>query len=524
MKNRQSELESAIQVNDYTVKSYKVLLDEIISTFGADLDEKTAIQILQSHGRFKECLDFAEKLNKYEEVILNYLNEKDYKNAVDRIVLAIETLYTQKIKTSRDDKEERRNKDQQIVSMIDFILKHSKELILNDENGYLRILNEMLQKGLYMLIDNNKKIKIVNYLMELKDTRAIVEAKNFLEEFKKEVTEEKGSEVEYRKSISNIMIYLLSKINDPKNLEDYLKQKEENKEIDFDLNFAMLLCQQKPELQRCEIKLYGMMELYEEAVSLALRGNQIDLAKFYASRPESKSLKSNLWIKIAKKQMKDTGEVTKLLKENQEELKIEDLIPYFDDHIRISAFREQICDSLTRYNNEIRTFKKHMDQYSKNAEFLKKEMSELRNRYYIIDQDKRCDNCASSIFKDIFYYFPCGHAFLKKCLKDMLRKERQNEKLEMISYYENGIKEMMAKADQRANMSKNDTAASKSAYLKKLDNLTQEETKLLNDLYVRFDKLRKNTTKSWPKSARTAVTTPWTGSPSHSAEIRLLGT
>lgn len=330
--------------------------------------------------------------------------------------------------------------------------------------------------------------------MELRDTRAILEAKNFLEEFKKEVTEEKGSEVEYKKSISNIMIYLLSKINDPGNLEDYLKQKEENKEIDFDLNFAMLLCQQKTDLQRCEIRLYGMMELYEEAVSLALKGNHFDLAKHYASRPESKSVKNNLWIKIAKKQMKDTGEVTKLLNENKDDLKIEDLIPYFDDHIRISSFRQQICDSLTRYNDEIRKFKKDMDQYSKNAEFLKKEMSELRNRYYIIDQDKRCDNCGSSIFKDVFYYFPCGHAFLKKCLKDMLKKEGQLEKLEVIGYYENGIKELMSKADSRA-MNRNEGPANKSAYLKKLDNLTQDETKLLNELYVNLANSRINTTK-----------------------------
>ena len=59
--------------------------------------------------------------------------------------------------------------------------------------------------------------------------------------------------------LSNIMIYLLTKIADPKNLEDYLLEKEQNKDIDFDINFAMLLCQQKEKahLQRCEIILYG---------------------------------------------------------------------------------------------------------------------------------------------------------------------------------------------------------------------------------------------------------------------------
>lgn len=73
-------------------------------------------------------------------------------------------------------------------------------------------------------------------------------------------------------------------------------------------------------------------------------------------------------------------EVQKLLKEPKACIKIEDLIPYFDDHIRISEFKEEICDSLTRYNNEIKKFKQNMEKYSKNAEFLKKEMSDLKNR------------------------------------------------------------------------------------------------------------------------------------------------
>lgn len=104
-----------------------------------------------------------------------------------------------------------------------------------------------------------------------------------------------------------------------------------------------------------------MMELYEEAVSLALTGNHTDLAKYYASKPESKSVKGNLWIKIAKTQMNIEGEVNKLLRDNKDEIKIEDLIPYFHDNIKINTFKDQICESLTRYNDEIRKFKVSLD-------------------------------------------------------------------------------------------------------------------------------------------------------------------
>lgn len=149
------------------------------------------------------------------------------------------------------------------------------------------------------IVNDNKKIKIANFFMELEDSNHMEKAIVVLEDIKKELdcTDEGFDPT---KSISNIMIYLLSKVSDPKKLEDVLMEKENNKKskIDFDLNFALLLCQHR-KLTRCEIILYGMMDLYEQAVELSMKTNQIDLAKFYASRPESENLKNNLWLKIA---------------------------------------------------------------------------------------------------------------------------------------------------------------------------------------------------------------------------------
>lgn len=115
----------------------------------------------------------------------------------------------------------------------------------------------MLHKGIYTLIDNTKKIRNVNYLMELQDSKSLVQAKDFLEELKKHVNGEEGEVLECKKSISNIMIYLLTKSQDPKNLEAFLKEKNQSKDVDFDLNFAMHLCQQNVRLQRCEIIMCG---------------------------------------------------------------------------------------------------------------------------------------------------------------------------------------------------------------------------------------------------------------------------
>ena len=130
MKRREPQLAEKIEANELTVEFYRNLLNEIMTTYKMYLDEKTSIQILQSHGRFKECLDFAEKLGKFEEIILNYMNEKDYKSAVQKIKNYIDTLCRMK---KHAPEEEKKQKDELIFSMIDFFLKHSKELILNEE-------------------------------------------------------------------------------------------------------------------------------------------------------------------------------------------------------------------------------------------------------------------------------------------------------------------------------------------------------------------------------------------------------
>lgn len=41
-----------------------------------------------------------------------------------------------------------------------------------------------------------------------------------------------------------------------------------------------------------------MMELYDEAVDLALESNCIDVAKIYANKPQFEEKKKKLWLKV----------------------------------------------------------------------------------------------------------------------------------------------------------------------------------------------------------------------------------
>ena len=130
MKKSELNLKEKTEVKEEWVKYYKDLLSEISTTYKDSLEAKTCIQILQSHGRFKECLELAEKLGKYEEIILNHINEKAYSKAVERIInYIVATTSSIKVTFSEDGQS---TQEKQVAGMIDFILKHSKELVWNN--------------------------------------------------------------------------------------------------------------------------------------------------------------------------------------------------------------------------------------------------------------------------------------------------------------------------------------------------------------------------------------------------------
>ncbi len=67
------------------------------------------------------------------------------------------------------------------------------------------------------------------------------------------------------------------------------------------MQYALRLCSQNGLTQAC-IHIYGCMKLYEQAVDLALKSDDVELAKINADRPDDDQghLKKKLWLKIAK--------------------------------------------------------------------------------------------------------------------------------------------------------------------------------------------------------------------------------
>lgn len=89
------------------------------------------------------------------------------------------------------------------------------------------------------------------------------------------------------------------------------------------------------------------MELWHPAVELALTFDP-KLAQQTASQPGDRELQRKLWLLIAEHEIKGKNDVKpalELLKEC-DLLRIEDLLPFFDDFQKIDHFKEVICDAL----------------------------------------------------------------------------------------------------------------------------------------------------------------------------------
>ena len=148
-------------------------------------------------------------------------------------------------------------------------------------------------------------------------------------------------------------------------------------------------------MYEAQIQVYGMMELYSEAVNLALENGKFALAKAYANLPEYDDLKKKLWIEIAKNlllQGKNVNEVISLTQESSV-LKIEDLLPFFNEKIKIADFKDEICNSLKSYSDGIERLRAQVNKYATNSERLKAELNLSRSRYIQLPTNSHCLEC-----------------------------------------------------------------------------------------------------------------------------------
>ena len=392
-------------------------------------------QILQNNGRMEELIEFASQIQDYEKVILYYINEKNIPKAIHKLYQFANStknedllkklcnifqqnahlLFKQCPKESILLLKEKFQKyaDMEIIIRAIVSTTDKDELNMGNESTKLKLKN-----------DDNEKEEVEKKEIKKKNENEILSyLRNLIE------NGQYNSEKE-EKNIHNLYIYYLSKSESNQDeLIEYLKiplNKNDNnyifyktkKEILFQLDYAKKLLRNNPEALSLVLALMGK---YSEGVKLALKTNtkkSKEIAKFIASNAQGEKLKKKLWIDIFCDNKQNEKDPIKIMKESKI-LKIEDVLPYISDEIKIEDFKSQISKCINEYEDNINHLKEDINNYNKANEIIINDIYKINKKSTEIKYGEcKCDICQNIIKDRNLYLFPCGHFFDSICIKN----------------------------------------------------------------------------------------------------------
>ena len=361
-------------------------LQQFLVDLQDDLDEETTCDILQSHGMIEDWVFFADLRKKYEMVILHHINQYEFKKALNRLD-----------QVDPNGKENllckyapifMKSEPKRVVDILIGIAKHKKGQV-----DFKKIIPALMN------VDNSSRDQAIN-----------------LESFLIKDLKIKD------KSINNLYIFHLSELEGEKQLIEYLKLQEREPELAFDPDYALSVFKRNGKIES-QIYLYSLLKMHTEAVALALENKKIELAKQNAKKPRDtdEELSRRLWLQIAIHHIKSSNVREALIVMNESRLiKMEDLLPYFDEQDSISNFKDDICKTLAAYKQKIEELNGELNESKNSSEQVKKELKTIKERYIEIEGMQPCEICSRAVMKTAFYVYPCSHAYHRECLLELI--------------------------------------------------------------------------------------------------------
>ncbi|KAF8953441.1 hypothetical protein CPC16_003759 [Podila verticillata] len=387
----------------------RVLEDEFkafLETNKMYLDKKTTYKLLASHGRTEQLLFYAILIGDYERVISHWIQEKNYRNALDVLSKqeSLDTYYRFSPVLMENAPYETvsvwmRQPNLNPRNLIPSLLKYDhKSLEAGAQNQAIRYLSYVVNQ------QENTDPAIHNYLLTLYATQP---------------TREEAA--------------LLNFLN------------TDGRAMHYNLDYALRICTQNNRILSC-VNIFSSMGLYGEAVDLALKHHDLELARINADKPEDdEMLRKSLWLKIARHVVKEKKDIKAAMEflSNSDLLKIEDILPFFPDFVLIDDFKEEICQALEEYNIHIDELKADMDEATKSAENIRIDVRELRSRFAVVASTERCTSCDFPLLTRQFYIFPCQHTFHADCLIKNLTPFLSNRQLKRLDELQEQIQNEM---------------------------------------------------------------------------------
>jgi hypothetical protein len=290
------------------------------------------------------------------------------------------------------------------------------------------------------------------------------------------------------KSLHNLYLFHLSEIEGEAKILEYLKSQESQSELNFDSEYALTVFKQNGKIES-QISLYSLLKMHSEAVTLAIDYRKFDLAKSNAKKPEKfdEELSRKLWLQIAIHHIKQNNVRDALNVMNESKLiKMEDLLPYFDEQDSITNFKEDICKALAGYKKTIDELNEELKESKSSAVQVNEELNGIKDRYFDLEGMQPCEACYKPALNRSFYVYPCSHLFHKDCLINMLisvYKVSDTVKSNKILYIINQI-DLKENGDFRSGKKVDECKESIQELYVKLDNLISPQCYFCSNQFI----------------------------------------
>lgn len=216
----------------------------------------------------------------------------------------------------------------------------------------------------------------------------------------------------------------------------------------LDLAFALRVCAAAQCQEAC-VRLYARMEQYENAVQLALRENNVDLACACADLTSDQDIRRDLWLQCAKHvieahpTMQDAMQF--LLRTDL--LTVEDILPFFPDFCVIDELKEDICDTLEGYVTRIDALKDDMDKTVATAASIQHDIEQLAHRVIEVPASQLCMTCKKPLLQRQLYVFPCRHGFHADCLTSQVTQHLPPRRLRRLLQLQSELHALSAREE-----------------------------------------------------------------------------
>ncbi|KAH7345284.1 Pep3/Vps18/deep orange family-domain-containing protein [Rhizoctonia solani] len=373
-------------------------LQEFFEAYKSNLDRKTTYDLIRGHGRTDVFLNFASVTGDFERIIEHWVSEEEWVKAID-------------------------------------VLHRQPDLEL-----YYRFASAMVRSAPKETVDAWTRrpaldpIRLIPALLQLQHRPVNPLQQNHSVRYLNHLIFEQGNTTP---TIHNLIVTFLAANDDDGPLLRFLTTAPGDPisgKPYYDLDYALRICRANGRIQPC-VHIYAKMGLYEESVSLALEKGDLELAQITANMPEDDvQLRKKLWLKVARYVVEDKKDIKTAMQflSNTELLKIEDILPFFPDFVVIDDFKDDICNALEDYSARIVELKQDMDGAMESAAAVSRDISQLKNRFVIIEQGERCTQCRAPLLLRQFYAFPCQHTFHADCLIGLAKESLSAVQLRRI--------------------------------------------------------------------------------------------